>query len=96
LPWPFGQAAKQGSGQWFLVEQRASESVGAASEMLPPEASGELMLKGHGAYRVTKSLFRFYIAWIRIVFKSQPWLLFVSISRPKAVSFIYRGNPLCF
>lgn len=49
LPWPDGQAAKQGIGQPFLAEQRASEGVGAASGMLPPEASGALMLSSHVA-----------------------------------------------
>ncbi|MFZ4701846.1 MAG: hypothetical protein ACOYMG_17510 [Candidatus Methylumidiphilus sp.] len=38
-----------GIGQPFLAEQRASEGVGAASGMLPPEASGALMLSGHVA-----------------------------------------------
>jgi|GEM_PF-1423738 len=38
-----------GIGQPFLAEQRASEGVGAASGMLPPEASGALMLSSHVA-----------------------------------------------
>jgi hypothetical protein len=86
---------KTGNSQWFLVEQQASESVGAASGMLPPEASGALMLSSHVAYRVTKSLFLFYIAWKRVVFKSQPLRPFCCMyhGKNRFVFYVALGHP---